>query len=84
VWSELDAYAPLVVKHRGGAAGDEIGPPREIALPSLAGEFFIGRARDCGMPVDDAGMSRRHFLLARRGGGVFLQNVSDRKGCAGT
>jgi len=45
-----------------------------------AGELRIGRELDCGVRLDDAGVSRHHIRVVRRGDEVFVEDLGSRNG----
>jgi pSer/pThr/pTyr-binding forkhead associated (FHA) protein len=40
----------------------------------------IGRGTAVDVKIEDAGLSRRHFMIARHGGGFLLKDLSSRNG----
>jgi hypothetical protein len=70
---ELGVTGPaLVVRSGGGRAGETFHPKGEATT--------IGRSPDCGIFLDDVTVSRRHAVLRRRDGGVFIEDQGSLNG----
>ncbi|HKQ68409.1 MAG TPA: GGDEF domain-containing protein [Polyangiaceae bacterium] len=51
------------------------------AIHSLVEENLIGRGKECGVRIDDPGISRRHARVVRRGpGAYFVEDLGSRNG----
>jgi pSer/pThr/pTyr-binding forkhead associated (FHA) protein len=62
----------LVVRSGGGRAGENFHPEGETTT--------IGRSPDCGIFLDDVTVSRKHAVLVRRDGGVFIEDQGSLNG----
>jgi pSer/pThr/pTyr-binding forkhead associated (FHA) protein len=46
-----------------------------VSLP-----FTVGRAGDCGLPVNDQKMSKQHFRIAKDNAGFWVEDVGSTNG----
>ena len=70
----LESAVPgLLVAHApaSAAATDRVAVP----LP-----FTVGRAGDCGLPVDDQKMSKQHFRIAKDNAGYWVEDMGSTNG----
>lgn len=54
--------------------------PRAGATYPLQDSQIIGRLPKCAIPLDDAGASREHARIYRRGGGYFIVDLNSKNG----
>ncbi|WP_437577233.1 FHA domain-containing protein [Sorangium sp. So ce887] len=78
---------------RGLAAQDEDPTPRVLVvdgpdqgrvlrLPESARPYFVGRAKDTDLGLDDPDVSRRHVAITRRGDQFSVQDLGSRSGAS--
>jgi hypothetical protein len=69
---ELDSNAPRLVAYGGPGKGGE--------FPLAGDELLIGRDPAADISVDDPSMSRRHAMIVRRRGKLFLRDLGSANG----
>ncbi len=73
VLEELGVTGPaLVVRSGGGRAGETFHPEGDSTT--------VGRSPDCGIFLDDVTVSRKHAVLVRRDGEIFIEDQGSLNG----
>ncbi|WP_437812956.1 FHA domain-containing protein [Sorangium sp. So ce1078] len=55
---------------------------RALLLPESARPYFVGRAKDTDLALDDPDVSRRHVTITRRGDQFSVQDLGSRAGAS--